>query len=234
MSGTSIVPGAGFGRSLDRVSKAIEQIKYLSWPDVQSLLQAASGHTNTEKRDHLLLRIMAEAGPRCSEALMLRADSLDRSGPDPYLRIPTEKRHRNAGRGRPRKDGIKDFPLRSVPVRGDLVLELGLYIHDQGIDSKSPLFDLTRTAVYRAVRKYAVAAKVDDPERGLSVHPHTLRHSFGVWMMQNGVPLTTLQDWMGHRSLLSTMVYAKLAQKDSRVYFDRIQWDVSTSISRSY
>ena len=43
------------------------------------------------------------------------------------------------------------------------------------------------------------------------IHPlrfHDLRHTFGTQMAAAGVPMRTLQEWMGHRDIKTTMIYA--------------------------
>jgi len=37
---------------------------------------------------------------------------------------------------------------------------------------------------------------------------HDLRHTFGTRMAAAGVPLRTLQEWMGHRDFKTTLIYA--------------------------
>jgi hypothetical protein len=37
---------------------------------------------------------------------------------------------------------------------------------------------------------------------------HSLRHTFGTRMAAAGVPMRTLQEWMGHRNLATTEIYA--------------------------
>ena len=54
-------------------------------------------------------------------------------------------------------------------------------------------------------RRYKMAlrrAKVRD------VRFHDLRHTFGTQMAAAGVPIRTLQEWMGHASVHTTMIYA--------------------------
>jgi integrase len=40
---------------------------------------------------------------------------------------------------------------------------------------------------------------------------HSLRHTFGTRMAAAGVPMRTLQEWMGHRNLATTEIYADYA-----------------------
>jgi integrase len=37
---------------------------------------------------------------------------------------------------------------------------------------------------------------------------HDLRHIFGTRMAAQGVPMLTLQEWMGHRDFKTTLIYA--------------------------
>lgn len=53
---------------------------------------------------------------------------------------------------------------------------------------------------FRAVLK---AARLDETHRF-----HDLRHTFGTRMAAAGVPLRTLQEWLGHRDLATTQIYA--------------------------
>ena len=50
------------------------------------------------------------------------------------------------------------------------------------------------------------AAKLDTSHRF-----HDLRHTFGTRMAAAGVPMRTLQEWMGHRDLATTQIYADYA-----------------------
>ena len=40
---------------------------------------------------------------------------------------------------------------------------------------------------------------------------HDLRHTFGTQMAAAGVPMRTLQEWMGHRDVSTTQIYADYA-----------------------
>ncbi len=43
---------------------------------------------------------------------------------------------------------------------------------------------------------------------------HDLRHTFGTRMAAAGVPMRTLQEWMGHRDFATTLVYADYAPSE--------------------
>lgn len=46
---------------------------------------------------------------------------------------------------------------------------------------------------------------------------HTLRHTCASRLVQGGVPITHVKDWMGHKSITTTMRYAHLAPKHLQV-----------------
>ena len=48
---------------------------------------------------------------------------------------------------------------------------------------------------------------------------HDLRHTFGTRMAGAGVPLRTLQEWMGHRDLKTTLIYADYQPGDQEAAF---------------
>ena len=65
---------------------------------------------------------------------------------------------------------------------------------------------LDKAAILRRYRKALAAAKLDGARRF-----HDLRHTFGTRMAAAGVPMRTLQEWMGHRDIETTQRYADYA-----------------------
>jgi integrase len=65
---------------------------------------------------------------------------------------------------------------------------------------------LPKANVSRRMRAALKAAELDTSHRF-----HDLRHTFGTRMAAAGVPMRTLQEWMGHRDLATTQIYADYA-----------------------
>lgn len=97
-----------------------------------------------------------------------------------------------------------------------------------GVEIRRPL---TRFGIHDIVRRYARKATFACP--GLAkrrVTPHTFRHTTGVHLVEAGVDLNTIREWLGHEHLSSTEVYAranvrlkrralaKLEQLDKRLF----------------
>jgi integrase len=49
-----------------------------------------------------------------------------------------------------------------------------------------------------------------------SVSAHTLRHTYGSWLAQQGTPIMIIKELMGHNDINTTMRYAKLAPRSGR------------------
>ena len=79
---------------------------------------------------------------------------------------------------------------------------------------ESPLFcnrngeRLTRQGIRYIIRKYSELANETVP--GIidgSVHPHRLRHSKATHLVDNGVNIYNVRDFLGHESVVTTQVY---------------------------
>jgi len=68
---------------------------------------------------------------------------------------------------------------------------------------------ISRFMMHRLMRRYATAAGLPPRLR----HMHVLKHSCGTHLIAKGVELYAVKDWMGHKSISSTLVYAQFRNK---------------------
>lgn len=54
----------------------------------------------------------------------------------------------------------------------------------------------------------------------VDVHPHTIRHSFATYMLEKGVDLRYIGDFMGHQSLDTTKIYTHYTNPKLRAIYD--------------
>ncbi|MBB1078301.1 tyrosine-type recombinase/integrase [Limosilactobacillus rudii] len=73
--------------------------------------------------------------------------------------------------------------------------------------TKQPLFRLSRRTLQWYATKFA-------KETGVEFHCHLLRHTFAAKLTEKGVPITTIQYLLGHRTVAMTAYYAQSALVD--------------------
>ena len=109
-------------------------------------------------------------------------------------------------------EGIQIFGktgARFVPMSPDLLDSLG-DIGDENhiwIGARGPL---TVHGLSLAVRRTMYKARLTPPKSG----PHTLRHTFALRFIRKGGSLPVLQRLLGHATVQSTMIYAKMSDRD--------------------
>ena len=62
---------------------------------------------------------------------------------------------------------------------------------------------------------------------GRHVHPHLLRHSLAVHLLQNGVDIRHVQEWLGHASLETTKIYLRLTPNHLRKDYDEAMPEIA-------
>ena len=86
-----------------------------------------------------------------------------------------------------------------------------------GLDEKSHVFTnrnghrLTRFGVRYILAKYVRRATEERPDLVRKrVHPHCIRHTTALHLLQSGVDLNTVRCWLGHASVTTTNRYVEI------------------------
>jgi site-specific recombinase XerD len=81
---------------------------------------------------------------------------------------------------------------------------------------------LTRFGVRYLLRKYALLAQSVAPSLAHKrVHPHTMRHTTAVHLLQAGVDLVSISHWLGHASVETTNRYTTVDLEAKRAAIAR-------------
>jgi tyrosine recombinase XerC len=179
---------------------------FLEPQEIESLLDAPSGDSESECRDKALMETLYGSGIRVGELRDANIDDLDLfSG---LLKV----------RGKGKKERI--VPIGSMALR---VLERYLEKRaPRGTSGKQPLFlnknktRLTDRSVRRVINKYA--RKI-----GLRkvISPHTLRHSFATHLLDRGADLRSVQELLGHENLSTTQIYTHITTKRLKEVYEQ-------------
>src|SRR3989338_278806 len=84
--------------------------------------------------------------------------------------------------------------------------EKALFISYSGKDSAP--HRLTPRAIEKNLKKYIILAGLP-----ITTTPHVLRHSFATDLLSQGVDLRIIQEFLGHKNILATQIYAHVTSK---------------------
>ncbi len=173
-------------------------VEYLEADEVRAMLDSTDRTTPPGRRNYALLLTLFNTGARVQEVVDIRPRDLQLERP---LQV------RLVGKGR--KERICPLWPRTASVLRSLVAEYGL-----DIDATDQLFlnqrgqPITRFGVRYILRKYARLAESSAPTLNRKrVHPHTMRHTAAVHLLQAGVDMVTISHWLGHASVETTNRY---------------------------
>ena len=95
---------------------------------------------------------------------------------------------------------------RYVPLLPDLTHELRTYLRDR---TTGPLFVTIRHTPY-SPRRIQQIVQETAALAGITtrVYPHLLRHSVATTLLERGMPLEQIQQFLGHTKLETTQIYA--------------------------
>ncbi|MEO8035257.1 MAG: site-specific integrase [Acidobacteriota bacterium] len=173
---------------------ATTSLAYLTKAEVEVFFTAIPV---TSTRDRLLFDMIYRFGLRRSEAALIRRDHL-KDGRIWITRL---------------KGGISgEYPIHPATRR-----LLWTYLSERGEDGlpylfvsrQSDIWPMSPSTIYGLFRRYAVLAELAPDRR----HPHVLRHSIAVHLMNAGWDVSDVQDLLGHRDIASTMIYAAVTNK---------------------
>lgn len=149
--------------------------------------------TADEGHDRMTVKTLFMAGLRISELMKLKTGDIEQSG----IRV--------VGKGNKE---------RYVPIPDQtFMVELQEYARD----IKGRLFPQKYLAYWLLLRRLCLEAKVE------TVSPHTLRHSRAVDLLNRGLSLGGLQSFLGHEQAATTLIYARLTQRDLQRELERIE-----------
>ncbi len=189
-------------------------INYLTTDGIKLILEQPDLSTSHGRRNLALLALMYDSGARVQEMIDLTPSSIRFDFP------PTIKLQ---GKGR---------KSRIVPLQKEQLIFLKDYMQENNLmdtyANKYPLFSnyrkekLTPEGVTYILKSYVdMARKINQIIIGLPISCHVFRHSKAMHMLQAGVNIVYLRDFLGHASIQTTDIYARADSKQKREAFEK-------------
>lgn len=174
-------------------------IKYLSKTGIKEILSLPNTSTKNGVRDLAILTLLYDSAARVQELIKLKCCDINLEKKIVYLN------------GKGRKQRV--VPLVSSTIK---IINKYMKLFELNENSTNLLFfnarnePLTRMGINYIINKYVSVAKNNNPiEFQIKVSPHTFRHSKAMHLLESGVNLIYIRDFLGHSSVTTTEIYAK-------------------------
>jgi site-specific recombinase XerD len=190
-------PGLAAGIMAPRYMADETVPKGIKREDVERLLVSVQGERPVDKRDRAILMLLVAYGLRASEVAGLQIDNLDWENGILRVRCP-----------KPGRTHL--WPLS--PAVGNAILD---YMRDARPTGFGPSLFFTSYAPIRPLGRKAFCKIVHDRLARIGVvhgrrGPHALRHAAAQHLLDQGMSMKVIGDFLGHRNPSSTAIYAKV------------------------
>jgi len=206
-------PAAGLKAPKERSDRS-ERVKFLPLAGFQQLLSSPDGTTVRGKRDRAILALLGFHGLRVSEVAGLEIANLH-LGESPRITV--------TGKG----GKTRQVYLIATTRR---ILEAWLAVRPAGLHHQRVFVALDNRSAGGPLSDRSIRYMVDGhlgalglKEDGISCH--SLRHSFATWSLAGGAKLESIQDALGHDSIETTQIYAKVVDRmreNPTLYLERL------------
>jgi site-specific recombinase XerD len=176
-------------------------INHLTPEALKLILAQPDTLTPHGRRDLTLLSVLFDSGARVQELVDLKVGDVRLDQP-PILTL--------TGKGRKK---------RQVPILSNTEKLLNRYMIEASLlqDGKSdyPLFfnpqqrKMTRAGVSYILNKYVSQARTKSSIIPSNITPHVIRHTKAMLLLQSGVNLIYIRDFLGHADITTTEIYAR-------------------------
>lgn len=186
--------------------KSDREIKFLNLEQLKKLLLTPDTEKIIGLRDRAILECLFSTGLRVAELVSLNLDQFRLKESDKSLEIAI------VGKGE--KIRTVYFSARAVKwlkkyLNKRTDFDQALFINYwPGAGAKDQSRRLTAKSIEDIVKKYIKIA-------GLPVMatPHTIRHSYATDLLAQGVDLRIVQEFLGHKNIITTQIYTHITNK---------------------
>jgi len=171
----------------------------LTTEEQQALLGRPNPRYPTGERNRLIMQIMLNTGVRLSEAINLRWTDVNLTTGKLMVRSGKGNKDRSLWLSEADLAAVRQWRERQAVDAG------GECVHVFTTLDGGPL---CARYVQRMVRRYSEQVGI-----AKSVHPHTLRHSFGTDLYRETKDIRLTQRALGHASIATTQIYTHIVDE---------------------
>ncbi len=186
--------------------KGEKQVRLLSLEQLERLFAVPDVSKVLGLRDRAILELFFSTGMRIAELVSLDREQIKMKSGNEELELSIVGKG-----GRIRTVYISDRALhwlkKYLLTRTDD--EKALFINYRS--KKGTSKRLTPRSIEKSFKKYVVVSGLP-----LISTPHVMRHTFATDLLNQGVDLRILQEFLGHKSILATQIYAHVTNKKLR------------------
>ncbi len=183
---------------------------YFTKEEIGILLHIPNGSRKIETRNRTLLSVLYATGARAQELCDIQVGDIH-FGDKTSIKL--------IGKGN--KARRVTIPTQCASLLRDyLSSENKLAVLDSYVFSSQTNEHMTISCVEEIVKKYVRVAKQENPSlfREKNYSPHSFRHSIAVHMLEAGIPLPVIKNFLGHSSIEVTMIYATVSDELKNKY----------------
>jgi integrase len=183
---------------LRRPNEASRSREHLTENEANILLQAAKRNRHGH-RDYTMLLVTYRHGLRAREVCELEWSQIDLDKATMHVR--------RVKHGEP-----STHPIRSDELRALRQLKREQHCSGQFVFTSERLAPMKPVSLNMLVKRLGDGSKL----LGFPIHAHMLRHACGFALINAGIDTRVVQDYLGHKSIASTVRYTKLSANKFR------------------
>ncbi|MGF1531818.1 MAG: site-specific tyrosine recombinase [Puniceicoccaceae bacterium] len=169
----------------------------LSIEETRRLLETPSPSHPLGIRDRAILELFYSSGLRVSELSGLRLEQIDFA--ESFLRVFGKgSKERLVPIGSSALAALETYLTLARPTLVRPITTTWVFLSNRGTS-------ISRKTIWVMIKNHAATAKIQK-----NVKPHTLRHSFATHLLMGGADLRSIQEMLGHSSILTTEIYTQV------------------------
>lgn len=197
------------------------EVMWISKEQMKLLLNSPNSKTKEGFKDKVLLTLLYDSAARVDELIHMK-----------LIDVPLENPSSIKIKG-------KGSKIRVVPIMGNTVELLRKYIKENDLKKRQfedhpYLFQnrsgnpYTRAGISYIINKYVgIANSKHNANITINMHPHVFRHSKAVHLLEAGIELIYIRDFLGHSSVKTTEIYAKVCTQNKIEALEKVYESVS-------